>query len=76
MSTKDVADAHRAVQDDSRLLPPRVADQLHEFVSGAVARRDAKAIRSEAYTWSGVIALSLFDLAEAIDQATDRATEK
>lgn len=76
MSDPAVMEAHRAVQEELILLPSWDADRVRDFLGDAVAQGNAEAVRKEGHTWSGRIALSLFHLADAIDQSTDRTTEK
>ncbi|WP_329472725.1 hypothetical protein OIE75_29705 [Streptomyces sp. NBC_01723] len=76
MSISPVTEAGRVVQEELILLPAWDADRVRDYLSNAIARGDAEAVRKEGNTWSGTIALSLFRLADAIDQTADRATEK
>ncbi|MFF9309926.1 hypothetical protein ACF1BS_03355 [Streptomyces sp. NPDC014748] len=76
MATLSVTEAARVVQEELILLPAWDADRVRDYLSDAIARSDAEAVRSEGHTWSGGIALSLFRLADAINQTTYRADEK
>lgn len=69
MSSATVAEVHRVVQEELILLPSWEADRVRDYLGDAVERRDAEAIRREGHTWSGKIALSIFQLADAIDAA-------
>ncbi|WP_282084010.1 hypothetical protein [Streptomyces tendae] len=76
MSTSSVTEAARAMQEELILLPAWDADRVRDYLSDAIARGDTEGVRREGHTWSGTIALSLFELADAIDQAADRDNEK
>jgi hypothetical protein len=76
MSKSTVEEAHRVAQEELILLPSWEADRVRNYLSAAVERRDAEAIRREGHTWSGRIALSLFELADRLDQAAECDTEQ
>lgn len=76
MGKSTVAEAHRAVQEELILLPSWDADRVRNYLSTAVERQDAEAVRREGHTWSGAIALRLFELADRLDQAPDHITEQ
>ena len=69
MNTSPVTEAARVVQEELILLPAWDADRVRDYLSDAIARGDAEAVRREGHTWSGSIALRLFELADAIDIA-------
>nr|WP_192963614.1 hypothetical protein [Streptomyces sp. W9] len=65
----EIRSAYRAAQEELIILPSWDADRVRAYLKEAVRTQTGEPLRREGHTWSGAIALRLFDLADAIDRA-------
>lgn len=75
MASFDVDETHRLIRDELVRMARPEADRVRDLLLGAVARGDAKAIRSEGHHWSGLIAVKILELANRVEALSGREEE-